>query len=307
MDLERADRYARRHRGLLPFEESGLTRYQWNMAVARGDVELRHRNVARLFGAPITPEMRIEAAVLAAGLDALASHRSSTRLWGVERPPDDPIDIILPHRTRKARLSGVVVHRPRDLQQLRPVYRHGVATTDPLRTLLDLGAVDPAGVDAALSRFIIDGFVTPRAVRALLVRHSQHGRHGLVALRDAVDRLSLGEKPADSDLEDLMGEILDTFGLPRAEFHATIGGYEVDFWIAGSNVVIECDGWSTHGADRDQFEFDRVRDATLAAKGVITLRVTWRQMTTTPRAVAGRIEDLLAQWSPHVLGAKVPR
>ena len=131
--------------------------------------------------------------------------------------------------------------------QLRPVWRLGIAATDPLRTLVDLGAVDPTGVDAALLRFVVDGFVTPRAVRAALVRHSQHGRHGIVALRDALDRWSLEDKPVDSDLEALMAEILDTFGLPKAEFHAHVGGYEVDFWFTDSNVVIECDGWSSHG------------------------------------------------------------
>ncbi|MEP7112273.1 MAG: hypothetical protein ABI862_03320, partial [Ilumatobacteraceae bacterium] len=247
MDLQRADRYASRHRGLLSFEESGLTRQQWNAAVARGDAELRHRNVVRLYGAKSTREMEIEAAVLAAGPDALGSHRSAALLWGVERPADDLIDIILPQRSRHARLSGVVVHRPRDHGQLRPVWRLGVPATDPLRTLLDLGAVDPAGVDAALLRFVVDGYVTPRSVSAALVRHSQRGRHGIVALRAALDRWSLDDKPADSDLEALMGEILTTFGLPTAEFHARIGGYEVDFWIVGSNVVVECDGWSSHG------------------------------------------------------------
>jgi very-short-patch-repair endonuclease len=181
------------------------------------------------------------------------------------------------------------------------VWRLGIATTDPLRTLLDLGAVDPAGVDAALLRLVVDGFVTPRSVRASLVRHSQHGRHGIVALRGALDRWALGDKPADSDLEALMAEILTTFGLPAAEFHATIGGYEVDFWFVGSNVVIECDGWSAHGLDHDQFEFDRVRDADLFAQGIITQRVTWRQMVRTPRATAGRMRATLAQWSPELL------
>ncbi len=262
---------------------------------------MRHRDVARMFGAPTTMEMRIQAAVLAAGSDALASHRSSALLWGVDRPADDPIDIILPKRARRARLSGVVVHRPRDMQQLRAVWRHGIPTTDPLRTLVDLGAVDPNGVDAALARFVIGGHVTAGAVRAALVRHSQHGRHGVVALREALDRWSVNEKPVDSDLESLMAEIVFTFDLPQMEFHAIVGGYEVDFWVIGSNVVIECDGWSTHGVDRDQFEFDRVRDAGLLGKGFVTVRVTWRQMTQTPRAVARRIEETLAQWSPAVL------
>jgi very-short-patch-repair endonuclease len=200
--------------------------------------------------------------------------------------------------------------------QLRPVWRRGIATTDPLRTLVDLGAVDPTGVDAALVRFVVDGYVTPRGVRAALVRHSQHGRHGVVALRGALDRWSLDEKPVDSDLEALMGEIIATFGLPSMEFHARIGGYEVDFWIVGSNIIVECDGWSAHGADHDQFEFDRLRDADLLAQGIVSLRVTWRQMVRSPRSVAKRIAAAVARWSPHVampslklsaddLGAKV--
>jgi very-short-patch-repair endonuclease len=306
VDLQRADRYARLHRGLLPFGESGLTREEWNIAVARGDIDLRHRDVARLYGAATTQELRIQAAVMAAGPDTMASHRSSAMLWGAERPEDDPVDIILPNRSRRSRVAEVVVHRPRDLLQLRPVWRRGVPTTDPLRTLVDLGAVDPGGVEAVLVRFVMDGFVTPRAVRAALIRHSQHGRHGIVALREALDRWSIGEKPVDSDLEMLMGDILLTFELPSAEFHAIVGGHEVDFWIVGSRVVIECDGWSSHGVDRDQFEYDRIRDADLLAKGFITLRVTWRQMTRSPRAVARRIESTLLQWSPEVLIAHRP-
>jgi hypothetical protein len=220
VDLEEADRYAKRHRGLLSFAESGLTRAEWNAAIVRGSAERQHRNVVRLYGSRPTADLRVEAAVLAAGAGAMASHRSAARLWGLDRPENDPVDIILPKRTRQARLIEVVVHRPRDMQQLRPVWRNGIPVTDPLRTLVDLGAVDATAVHDALVRFVVDGFVTPRAVRAALARHSEHGRHGVVALRDALERWSLDDKPADSDLEELMGEIIATFHLPRTESRA---------------------------------------------------------------------------------------
>ncbi len=126
-------------------------------------------------------------------------------------------------------------------------------------------------------------------------------RHGVVALREALERWSIGEKPVDSDLEALMGEILAAFDLPSAEFHSIVGGYEVDFHVVGSCVVIECDGWSSHGLDREQFEYDRFRDVDLLAKGFITVRVTWRMMISSPRAVARRIEAALTTWSPDVL------
>ena len=181
--------------------------------------------------------------------------------------------------------------------------RHGIPATDPLRTLLDLGAVDPFALDTALTRFVVDGFVTPRAVRAALMRHSRQGRHGVVALRNALERWSLDDKPADSDLEALMAQVLDKYSLPPAQFHARLGNYEVDFWIVGSKVIIECDGWASHGADREQFEFDRIRNAELTADGFVIVHVTWRQLVNTPRAVALRIERNLARWSPELLAA----
>ena len=48
-------------------------------------------------------------------------------------------------------------------------------------------------------------------------------------------------------------------------FHPRIVGYEPDFLVAGSRILIECDGWANHGLLRDAFESDRVRDADLAA------------------------------------------
>ena len=122
-----------------------------------------HRDVARMFGVPTSVEQRILAGVMATGPGSVASHRSSARLWGAERPDLDPVDVILPGRHRRSRVAGVVVHRPRDLDDLRPVMRGPVPVTNPLRTLLDLGAVDPLGVPAVLRSFVLSGYVTPAA------------------------------------------------------------------------------------------------------------------------------------------------
>ncbi len=42
-------------------------------------------------------------------------------------------------------MEGVIVHRPRDHQAIVPVRRFGIATTDPIRTLGDLGQVVYSG------------------------------------------------------------------------------------------------------------------------------------------------------------------
>lgn len=257
--------------------------------------------VARLWGAPATKVQRILAAVWVAGTGAVASHRSSAWLWGVDRPADEPIDVSMPHRNRAPAPDGIVIHRPRDLLDLRPVQRQGVPTTSPVRMLLDLGAVDPKGVPAALDTIIKANVVGPSAIRAGLDRHSRQGRRGVVALRAALEARSIGEVPADSLLEAAMAELIGRFRLPPTEFHPIVEGFEIDFRVVDSIVLIECDGHETHGLDRDQFEFDRIRDATLAAAGYIVVHVTWAEVVRRPTAVAKRLRAVLRKWAPEVL------
>lgn len=323
MDPRHLDRFGRTHFGLITFQEAGrhgMSRAHWNSYVGdRAARERLHRDVGRVLGAPTSREQRTLAAVLAAGPGAMASHRSAAHLWGAERPPHDPIDIVLPGRTRRARLEGVVVHRPSDLVDLRPVTRLGIASTNPLRVLVDLGAVDPVGVFPALSTFVMAGFVTPAAVGAALDRHAQRGRAGVGALREALERWMIDGKPSDSQLEQRMVAVAQRFGLPPMTFHPIIGGHEVDFAIDGTCLVVECDGWASHGADRAQFHHDRVRDGDIQAIGHVVIRVTWRHAFSRPQQTAERIARSVWTWAPEVaarhlashpasiLGATMPR
>jgi very-short-patch-repair endonuclease len=78
-------------------------------------------------------------------------------------------------------------------------------------------------------------------------------------------------------------------------------GFEVDFLVEGSRIVIECDGWGSHGLDRNQFEFDRVRDAELVAAGYTTVHVTWRRLHQQPAETARQIRSVIQRWAPHLL------
>ena len=112
----------------------------------------------------------------------------------------------------------------------------------------------------------------------------------------------LDGKPVDSLLEPAMRRLLQRHGLPPAEFHPTIAGFEVDFRIIDSPIVLECDGWSTHGLDHVQFEKDRTRDAELAALGYVVLRFTYRAIIRRPAKEAERIRRNVCRWAPHLLG-----
>jgi very-short-patch-repair endonuclease len=244
--------------------------------------------VARLPGAPITPALNIAAAVWSVGGDVLASHRSAAWLWGATPTGDDPVDLIATSRHRLCRAPDVVLHRPRDLVDLRPTTRSGIATCNPLRCLVDLGAVDGGIVAPALEAMLIAGLVSVRSVRAVLARHRAPGRHGVGALDDAILQLALGDRAPDSVLETRMATLLASVGVDGWRFHHRIAGHEVDFALPEVGVVIEVDGWATHGT-RTQFENDRRRDADIAAGGWIVLRFTWLQVTRKPAWVASRI------------------
>jgi very-short-patch-repair endonuclease len=118
----------------------------------------------------------------------------------------------------------------------------------------------------------------------------------VVAARDAVADWAIDDKPADSILELTMARLARRHRLPPIDFHPVVGGYEVDFRVRDTPVLLECDGWAYHGALREQFERDRRRDAELIADGWVVLRFTYRSITTRPAATANRIRAAVDRW-----------
>ena len=172
MRLDRLDDWASQNHGVITFEASGLTRSAWYRAIHAGSLEQIHPLVARLHGTPHTPEQAIAAAVLATGGDGLASHRSAAHLWGIPRHDRDRVDVSFPHRGHRRRLVGVDIHRPRDLRRLAPSRRRRIACTNLLRTLVDLGAVDPEGVSPAVGHALGAGLVDLGALEATAAQHA---------------------------------------------------------------------------------------------------------------------------------------
>ncbi len=297
MRLSDFDDWARAHHGIVTLEGSGLSRSAWYRAVRGGTLLQLHPHVARLPGTPDTPEQRILAGVAAVGGGALASHRSAARLWGIPRPEVEPVDVIVDRAGTQAHLHGVVVHRPTDRRRLGPQRRYGIRCTNILRTLADLGAVDPDSVCDAVGHVIAVRLADLGALEIATLEHSRQGRPGTAVLGDAVDAWTIDAKPADSILEASMVRLIQRFRLPRVEFHPIVDGHEVDFRIVDSPVILECDGWTHHGLDRSGFERDRERDADLVGAGWIVVRFTYRAVTTAPHSVARRIRAATERWA----------
>ena len=160
---------------------------------------------------------------------------------------------------------------------------------------------DTAAVDRALTHLRVTRRVALEQVRQAVERHSQPGRAGLGPLRRALQQQQLDERPADSVLEEAMARLIRRFGLPPMVFHQRLAGFEVDFWVVGTCLYLECDGWAAHGLNRDQFEFDRRRTAVLSGAGLVGMRFTWRQVMREPQVVAALVWRNIERWAPHLL------
>jgi very-short-patch-repair endonuclease len=291
---------AERHHGLVSRAQAGLSTSSWHRAIASGRLVAIHPDVARFAGAAPTIEQSIAAAVLAVGSGAVASHRSAAHLIGVPgvvTGADDPPHVLLPSRRRR-RIAGVVVHRPTDRGHLTPQRTAGIAHTNVLRTLVDLGAAAPGHlVRDAVGHALTHRLVLLQTLETVLVEHSRQGRHGVVALRAAIDHWTIDAKPADSLLEAAMARLVRRHDLPPVEFHPQIERWTPDFRVIGTPILLECDGWRYHGLDRSGFERDRERDAVLVAAGWIVLRFTYRAITGRSHEVANRIRAAVDRWT----------
>lgn len=236
---------------------------------------------------------KIRRVLTSIGSDAVASHRTAAYLWGFG-PIDDIIDVLVPRRRRPRPRPGVQIHSSLHFDATETSVRDGVTCTNPLRTLLDLGAVAPERVPAALASTAVSRLVVPSAARFALERASVRGRPGLGALRAALDDWPLGDDAPDSELEVVVGRLLRNHGLRGFEFHPRIAGFEVDFAHRRKRTVIETDGWEFHSS-RPAFEEDRRRDAVLAAEGWLVVRVTWWQAVERPDEVVERLRSALTR------------
>jgi very-short-patch-repair endonuclease len=172
--------------------------------------------------------------------------------------------------------------------------RAGIPVTTAPRTVFDLAVVLPVNaVEHALREserlHLHDALSLPH----LLDRYPRH--RGNRTVRECLRRRR--ELPSGVTREELEARFLaflDERGFPRPRLNAwlMLGGhrYQVDCLWPTQRVIVELDGYETHGT-RMAFEDDRARDRRLVAAGFRGTRVTWRHLHDTPREVE---DDLLA-------------
>jgi very-short-patch-repair endonuclease len=277
---------------------AGLSERQIERRVGSGHLERLHRGVVAVRGGEATWKRDLLAACLAAGPDAVASHRAAARLFAIDLRTPVPTEITVV-RARAPKLERVVVHRSRDLVPRQVTVRDAIPVTTPHRLLVDLGAVVPWWlVSRALEELVAARHVTPTSVRTFLDEISRRGRDGAGILRRVLDNRALGDKQSDSGLEGVMAKLVQDHALPAPVFQFAVqlpGGWRsIDFAYPRSDrmIAIEVDGFEVH-TRYDVFQRDRVRGNELELAGWMVLHFSREQVVHRPTYVARTIRDAL--------------
>jgi hypothetical protein len=215
---------------------SGISR-----RVATGRLHRIYRGVYAVGHRPVTREAKWIAAVLACGQGAALSHRAAAELWRMLPPKDGAVDASVPVPGGRKPQRGIRLHRSPSLPSA-TMRRHGIAVTNPARTIRDLRRI-------AASQEVEAAIAQAEVLRLPIDLH-----RGFL------------HEPTRSRLERAFLRLCRRHGLPKPEVNVRLGPYRPDFLWRDLRLVVETDGWQTHGT-RSAFEADRARDARLLTMG----------------------------------------
>jgi predicted transcriptional regulator of viral defense system len=243
---------------------------------------------------------RFMAAVLACGPGAVLSHRSAAALHELRATDRHGVDVTVPGRTTR-RYAGIDVHRSTTLTAADTTVVDGIPCTTIDRTLLDLAAVVPhRAQERALDQAEVIGRLNVRALQDQLERNPRAA--GARRLRAALAQHDAGATATESRLEEHFLVLCRDHGLPAPETQVWLvladdeSAVRVDFLWRAQRLIVETDGRTHHRTGR-AFETDRRRDQRLTLAGWRVVRITWRQVKSTPAVTARLIAGLLGAGS----------
>ena len=240
--------------------ELGLTARQIQHRIRTGRLRVVYRGVYAVGHDAIPVRGRLYAALLVAGPPAGISHRTATALHKLIPSFPAVIDLSVTGRRAPRNRRDLVFH---EVGTLELTTKHGLPVTTIARTLQDLAATRPEHeVRTALNQALVHHLVTAGELAA---------RTGPGAA--VLTRLVRTAAPTRSGLERRFLAALRASDLPTPIKEHPLGRYIADFYWPDHGLIVETDGWHTHGGPI-AFTDDRIRDAELAIRDLVVIRVT---------------------------------
>lgn len=263
---------------------------------ASRDWEQLTRRVLRRAGAPPSDAQSALSIVLDVGHDAVLSHLSAARWWGLTGCSLTPLTVTTAQRTRGDTNLGDV-HRVRRLDPRWVTVKDGVPVVRPELLALQLFAVcRPARAEVLVDRLWSSRLLCGRSVSALLGDYGARGRNGIAGLRSYLDDRGPAYVPPASNLENRVKRILADAGIEMRR-QVDSGGESwtgrVDFRHPTLPLVLEVQSAAFHSALVDR-RADERRRAALEAAGFVMVEVTDDAVWSRPASVVATVRAGMA-------------
>lgn len=292
-DSKRGDRLVRRcatsQYGLFTTaqaQSAGLSRSALVRRHQAGVLDLVLPGVWMVAGTPPSWEQTMMAGLLHLGDRSAVSYRAAARRWGLQGFDNAPCEISSATRQASNHLKTnqgqeIRLHRVGSKLLEHMTYIEPWRITSLPRTILDLAGKKHPLTSRALDQALREKKTTIADLWKLYEGPWIRRRWGAAILRELLMARSPAESLSESELEDLMVQVLRDGGFPpwQQQFPMTLpsGPIRIDFAYPEVLVAIECDSYMWH-MDEEAFRRDRRRDAELQALGWVVLRFTWRQI-----------------------------
>jgi len=263
--------------------------------------EVRRRRLERIFPRAYArpwmadqPDVRDRAAIASVGAPVAISHTSALRRWGAPTD-DDQVHVTTLIGRRFERTPGLIIHVTS--QHLTCSRDRGVLTAAPEYAVVQTWTISGER-RAMVLEAVRRGLATPSTI-ARVVEASKR----LPARRELTELLTLLDGGCESELE-IWGQlqVFDVPGLRHGvqQYEIRAGGrtYRLDRAYVEERVAVELDGEAYHSS-RQQRERDRRRDAALATRGWLTVRFSYRRLTSDPDGCRRELLAILAARAPN--------
>jgi very-short-patch-repair endonuclease len=226
--------------------------------------------------------------------EGVVSHLAAANLW--KMAVDEPATVHFTVPLSCARTSPVPWLRlfRRDTPRTRRSTVGGLPVTDVPRTVFDcLALLD----DAACAALLDHATATLTSDRALRMRYLEEiGLRGSPRVAQHLASLVPG---AASAPERLLAQGLQPAGLTGFLINEPVFGYIADFLDPARQLILEVDGYRTHGTWL-AFQDDRTRQNVLVAHGYTVLRYTAHDVRTPLASILDEVADAVARTSQPI-------
>jgi very-short-patch-repair endonuclease len=199
-----------------------------------------------------------------------------------------PVEILVVSGTRHAR-DGIRIHRSRNLLARDVGHARGIAVVSPARAIL--GCAETSSL-IQVEALIADAFAARKVTDHALDELAQRAGPTPAARKLRLLRQE-GVQLTRSEAERILRRLLKQAGLPPPLTDYPVGAYFADFAWPLLKLIVEFDGFATHG-HKQAFSPDRKRGGKLTARGWSVMPITWDRLIDEPLAVVADIAAAIA-------------